>query len=979
MSEELIPLNTDQKKAVKFLGKPLLIIAGAGTGKTTVITERIKWILAQKKAKGPEILALTFTEKAAQEMQERVDIAMPYGYTKMWISTFHSFADRVLRDDAIHIGLNPGFRLMTGAESVKLLKDFIFSFNLSYFRPLGNPNKFITGMLTHFSRLKDEDISPNEYIAWITKQKKEMQKNSDDQKGEYEKNIELANAYKTYEDLKVKEGVADFSDLINNVLLLFRKRKNVLSKYRSQFKYILIDEFQDTNISQYELIRLLAPSNGNPNLTVVGDDNQSIYKFRGAAISNILSFKKDYKNAKTIVLNKNYRSTQQILDASYKLIKHNDPDTLEAKLGISKKLVSTRGKKGRQVQYIYTDRVENEADEIVNIIESLKKEEKYDWNDFAILVRANNHIDPFIRALIRKGIPYQFLGPGTLFKQNEIKDLISYLKVLKDPQNSTSLYRVLTMSIFNLSGKDIVLISSYCKRYNLSLYEGTLLLIDYWFNSRKLESYSKYIPFISQESKEKVQLVLDLINKHLELVSKESAGQILFYFLEDTGLLKTLVNVNSEKDEQRMYNITKFFDKLKTYEVDHEDATVFAVVDWIDLSMELGESPLSADTDWVNNNAVNLLTVHASKGLEFPVVFLVNLVSQRFPSTERREKIPLPENLIKEVLPEGDYHTQEERRLFYVGMTRACDLLYFSSANYYGEGKREKKISPFVYEVLGEKQFNVNCKEDPQLKLFSWEKKQEIIVPYSKTPVSFLSYSQIQTFGMCPLHYKLKYSLKVPTPSSFALSFGSTIHATLRDFYQASIAGMKVTDDFLFSLYDKNWISEGYYSKKHETITKERGNQYLKEYYSKEFNMKKLPVALETPFIFPVTNTLKFGGKIDRIDILSDGKIEIVDYKTSSKVPTQKDVDKDIQMTMYALAATEVKEKPLWKKPEDVVLSLYYFEEQKKISTIRNNKQLEEAKTKIIEIASKIENSDFKCSGTPFCTNCEYKMYCEVR
>ncbi|MBI2028995.1 UvrD-helicase domain-containing protein [Candidatus Gottesmanbacteria bacterium] len=600
-------LNKQQKKAVEFEGKPLLIIAGAGTGKTTVITERIKWLITTEKARASEILALTFTEKASKEMQERVDIAMPYGYTQMWISTFHSFADRVLRDEAIHIGLNPAFKLMTEAESSKLFKDFLFSFNLSYFLPLGNPNKFISAILTHFSRLKDEDVSPNQYINWVkalsvnpparlapaspslggAKRAGEAggKVESEEEKVEAEKYLELASAYKKYEELKVKQGLFDFSDLIGNLLILFRTRKNILASYQEKFKYILVDEFQDTNIAQYELIKLLTPKGLKPNLTIVADDNQSIYRFRGAAVSNVLTFKKDYPNAQFIVLNRNYRSTQVILDASYKLIKNNDPDTLEAKLGISKKLKSIRVKKGQGVEFIYTQRVEDEADEVVNKIMNLNKEDKYKWSDFAILVRANNHSEPFIRSLLRKGIPYQFLGPGILFKQNEIKDLISYLKWINDPTDSQSLYRVLTMDIFDIKTVDLALINSYCKRYSLSLYEGLSVLINFWFNNKDLGYYGKYPPFIADETKQKLQNILGIYNRHLDLVAKETAGQILYYFLEDSGLLKSLTGVETERDEQKTQNIAKFFNKLKTYEVDHQDASVRAVVDFIDLAM----------------------------------------------------------------------------------------------------------------------------------------------------------------------------------------------------------------------------------------------------------------------------------------------------------------------------------------------------------------------------------------------------------
>src|ERR1035437_1206114 len=233
MARAGIKLDLHQQQAVKHGIGPLLIIAGAGTGKTTVITERIKYLVLKKKIEPSRILALTFTEKAAKEMEERIDKAMPYGYTQMWISTFHSFCDRILRNESIHIGLNPSYKLMTEAESILLLRQNLFQFNLNYFRPLGNPNKFLEALIQHFSRLKDEDTSPEDYLKFV-KNGKELKQN----KEEYQKYLELANAYKTYEELKIKEGVMDFSDLISNTLKLFRTRKNVLKDYQRQFEYI---------------------------------------------------------------------------------------------------------------------------------------------------------------------------------------------------------------------------------------------------------------------------------------------------------------------------------------------------------------------------------------------------------------------------------------------------------------------------------------------------------------------------------------------------------------------------------------------------------------------------------------------------------------------------------------------------------------------------------------------------------------------
>jgi DNA helicase II / ATP-dependent DNA helicase PcrA len=950
-------LNKQQLEVVMHKDGPLLIIAGAGTGKTTVITERIAYLILEKKLQPSEILALTFTEKAALEMEERVDKKMPYGYTQMWISTFHSFCDRILRQEAIHIGLNPNYKLLSEAECILLIRANLFKFNLNYFRPLGNPNKFLSGLIQHFSRLKDEDITPIEYIEWSQKQKAE--------KDEIEKNIELANAYKAYEELKTKEGVMDFSDLISNTLKLFRTRKNILKNYQNQFKYILVDEFQDTNYVQNQLAELLAGE--KKNITVVGDDDQSIYRFRGSSISNIIQFRKHYPKAKIITLTENYRSTKEILDRSYDLIQNNNPDRLEIKEKIDKKLKPAGNGKGKEIEFLFTDRVENETDLIAEKILNLTENE-YNFKDIAILVRANDHAQSFIRTFERKRIPFQFLGPGRLFQRDEIKDLIAYLKVLYNFEDSASLYRVLTMPIFKLESVEIASILNLAKKKNYSLFE-VLEKVD--------ES------FLKESAKEKIKIIYEMIKKHLSLVAKESAGQILYYFLQDSGLLNQLVDANSSKDDIIAKNIAKFFDKLKTYETEHESASVFDIVDWIDLSMQVGESPLAANSDWTENNAVNILSIHSSKGLEFPVVFLVNLVSQRFPTRERQELIPIPTEFIKEILPSGDFHLEEERRLFYVGMTRAKNLLFFAAAQYYGEGKRERKISPFVYEALGKDIVDKTIKaakpeKSGQLYLLNWEQtmeKEDLKINKQIAPINYLSYSQIQTFDICPLHYKLRYILKIPTPQSPAQSFGTSIHSTLRDFYQNWIIGQKISLKELPPLLEKNWISDGYQSKDHEKKALEKAKKIVFDYLDKNFDQKNLPISLELPFNFNIGN-LKIGGRIDRIDSLGKNKIEILDYKTGSNVPDEKYLAKDMQLTVYALAATEVHDRLLHKKPEEVALSLYYIEEGKKLTTTRTKEELEEAKKYILQKAEEIARSDYTCSGNRLCINCEFKILC---
>ena len=958
-----VKLNAEQLRATQHKSGPLLIIAGAGTGKTTVITSRINYLIEKGLAKTNEILALTFTEKAAREMEERVDEALPLGYTQMWISTFHSFCEQVLRAEALNIGLDPSFRLFSTSLATQFLRTNIFELNLKYFAPLGNPTKFVRGLLDHFSRLADEDLTPRQYTDWVKKLNAKKVNAKSETKIELEKWEELANGYKKYSELKTREGFMDFADLITNTLRLFRERKNILQKYQDKFKYILVDEYQDTNIAQNELAKLLAGS--KKNITAVLDDDQSIYRFRGASFSNALQFRKTFPKSKILSLVKNYRSAQEILDSAYRLIQFNNPDRLEFVEKINKKLIAQTEEKG-VLHFIHADRLENEAEEVAVKIGKLLAE-GYRSKEFAILVRANNHADAFVRALLRHGIPYQFLGPGKLFKQEEVVDLIAYLKILANPDDSEAFYRLLLSDFFDFPGLDLARISNLRKTKNISLFE--------------LLQKEKGLP-VSTKTKKKIAKFIKNFEKHIELSKKETAGQLLFYFLQDNKLMDILLDPADAGADIKAKNISILFDKLKTYESEHEDASCIAVVEWLELARELGESPLATDTDWTEVDAVNILTVHSAKGLEFPVVFLVNLVGQRFPSMNRSEQIPIPDALVKEVLPLGDFHLQEERRLFYVGMTRAQKQLFLTAANYYGEGKRAKKLSPFIFEALGD---DIKSSEaeaaSNQLTFLDYNTKTS--QKYGELPplhIDYLSYSQIETFRICPLHYKLSYVLKIPTPQTSAQSFGNSFHRTLKAFSDQVAEGKRPTEKLIFTILSDCWINEGYKGKGHEKKSYEKAKRFLKTYLKDMFAKDNLPIATEQPFHFHLAdkkgNKLRVGGKIDRID--KNGKvIEIIDYKTGSRAISQKEADTSLQFSIYALAATKIKEFPYDRNPQDVKLSFYYFDAPEVVTTFRTHEQLKLAEEEIFSYKQQIEKSDFSCSQGIICQQgCEYGMFC---
>ena len=942
-----ITLNPSQKKAIQFKKDALLVVAGAGTGKTRVIAQRIKYLIKKEKVNPKEILALTFTEKAAGEMLNRVDDVMPLGYEEPWINTFHSFADRLLKEEGLEVGLDPSYKILSGPDQWILFRQNIFQFKLSHFRPLGNPTKFISAILKFISRLQDENISAEEFEVFA--------KEFDGDKEDKIRWKELASTYTKYQELKIEKSRMDFGDLITWSIKILKERPSLLKKYRKQFKHVLVDEFQDTNHAQYELIKLLCPHDdlSERSLLVVGDDSQSIYKFRGAAVSNILEFQGDYPKADMLTLLKNYRSFQDILDPAYKLIQNNNPDTLEVKLGISKELVSQVKEKGVKPQVIRLDLMEDEIDfTIRKILEILAEESEYTYKDFAILARANSHLDPFIFALRKYGLPYQLVGNRGLYDREEVRDVFALIKFIIDPTDGISAYRVLNIDSLKISGEVISKALSQARMQRVNLWE-----------------------LIKEHSDENIKLLVSQIAEFQDQITKLSPSEFVYRIVNSIDYLETFLLEETIESQMSIKNLDLFLNKAKQFEVSYqnetkETPTVIDFVDHVELLMEAGDNPAQAELQDIDT--VNLMTVHASKGLEFPVVFMVNLVGGRFPTRNRKDMIDLPDEVIKETLPSGDPHIQEERRLFYVGLTRAEKYLYLLSSKSYG-GKRETKPSGYLEET-GIKEISLSSEEvkggGDQIGLFGLESgfrepKAEKISKEFKP--RFLSYTQVNTYKTCPLKYKYSYILNIPQPPAHALSFGSTIHDTLRDFHSASMAG-SVSLDQMFSMYEDNWQPAGYMSQEHRETRQEEGKKLLERYYEQNKNEKSKPIALEKGFNIWLGG-IKFFGRIDRIDELPDGGGEIVDYKTGQP-KDQKYVDKDDQVTFYAIGAQEA----LGYKPKQ--MSLYFVETGEKVVTTRTDEQLEEAKKDVSKIVTEMKKGDFEATPGMQCNWCAYREIC---
>jgi DNA helicase-2/ATP-dependent DNA helicase PcrA len=1023
-------LNPAQKQAITHKSGPLLIVAGAGTGKTTVITQRLAWLISDQKIQPDHILALTFTDKAAGEMEERVDKLLPMGYVDLWVSTFHAFCERILRDHALDIGLVPDFKLLDETDQAILMRENLDKFELNYYRPLGNPTKFVASLIKHFSRCKDEAIRPEEYLKYAEKLKldldqvhgpainskakhrrdvapqevsskeegaqvdlrrKKKTEDETDQIVESERINEIANAYHTYQQLLFEKGALDFGDLITQALYLFQNRPKILNKYRKQFEYILVDEFQDTNWAQYELVKILAqPVN---NLTVVGDDDQSIYKFRGASVANILAFKKDFPKTKEIVLTENYRSTQNILDLSYEFIQNNNPNRLEVQLGgkksaksknpgpmISKKLLAQTKDKGL-IEYWLMPTLEQEVLAVIEKILEIKKsgKEKISYNDFAILVRANDSATPIFQKLKAVEIPFQFLASAGLYRQPIILDILNYLKLLGNYHETPSLYRLLTLPILKIPLPDVMTLMAMARRETKSLYE--------------IVQSARFLNGLKPETVIGIDKLLAWLAKHAQMARTQPIGEVALKFLEDSGLLKNVTSKTDTEHLEQVNYVNQLFQIFHNFQIRHAEPTVGNFLKELAFAQEAGDSGSLKPPEWEQGpEAVKIMTVHGSKGLEFPYVFIVNLVDKRFPTIERREAIELPVDLVREKLPEGDWHLQEERRLFYVGITRAKQGVFFTGAEDYG-GTRKKKPSRFMEELgLTPKAFKlksnllVKPENGPSKPENNLELLRKIMPPY-------FSFTQLKAFEKCPKQYKYAHLLKIPTPGKASFSFGQTIHTTLLNFFklvkeranagQQDLFGNQVDKKTesqeplvswseLQQVYQGAWIDSWYEDAQQKQKYKKRGIEFLKRFYDSLPTPWPKPIDLEKGFTITINGQM-LKGKIDRIDAVSGG-IEIIDYKTSERPPEEeKDAELE-QLHIYAMAAREAL------KLNPVKLTYIYLAIEKPYSYEVDEKAIEKTKAEISETITEILKSDFVATPAKHvCVHCDFQGICEDR
>lgn len=679
-------LNEPQREAVYYTEGPLLILAGAGSGKTRVLTHRIAYLIEEKGVNPWNILAITFTNKAAGEMRERVDRLVGFGSESIWVSTFHSMCVRILRRHISLLGYDTNFTIYDADDQKTLMKDVckLLQIDTKIYKE--------RALLAAVSHAKNELVTPEEFRL--------------NAGGDFSQR-KIAEVYEEYEKQLKANNALDFDDLLIKTVQLFQTQADVLEYYQERFRYIMVDEYQDTNTVQFELVRLLASKYRN--LCVVGDDDQSIYKFRGANIKNILNFEQYFEDAKVIKLEQNYRSTSNILNAANAVIRNN--------AGRKDKTLWTDNGEGEKIQFRQFDSAYDEAEYIVDDIRKRVQEKEYSYHDNVILYRTNAQSRMFEEKFVTANIPYKIVGGINFYARREIKDLLAYLKTVDNGKDDLAVRRIVNVPKRGIGLTSINRVQDYAAAYNIGFYDA-LRAVDLIPNigrgASKLESFVALIEHFKTDAEDM------------------SISDLLKEIIEETGYIESLQAEDMVEAETRIENIDELLSKVAAYEEDCEDRNEPA-----SLSGFLEEVALVADIDSLDENTdyVVLMTLHSAKGLEFPNVYLAGMEDGLFPS-------------YMTITADDPEEVEEERRLCYVGITRAEKELTLTCARrrmIRGEtqyNKMSRFLKEIPMELLSTGAVFTKDKEEPEVKVSAYMQAKQAFkakpfggsAPYSQSP-----------------------------------------------------------------------------------------------------------------------------------------------------------------------------------------------------------------------------------------------------
>ena len=872
-------LNKNQQLAVSHTSGPVLIIAGAGTGKTSVIVERIKTLLLNGTAPD-KILALTFTEKAANEMVERVSLLTHQSLLSLPIYTYNGFGASLLEEFAVDIGLSSHMRLLGETAQLIFLRDYLDDLRLDYFSPVSRPDSQLVHLRDYFSKLKQQVVTPSAYTSYV----KTMPSRDEAERLEKQKHSELAYAYETYIELCKKEHVLDYDDQIYASVQLLKDRPNIQNILKKRYDYVIVDEFQDTNPMQSELLERIV--NDTSNIMVVGDDDQSIYGWRGATLTNILEFSHKYPHTQNIVLQDNYRSTQPILDAAYAVIQNNNPHRLEHMTGLNKKLISHKsGIKKPEVHHF--EHILHELEWIATDIQKrIAKGQKPE--SIGILARRNSDLALIHDSLVRADVPHVVIGTSTnVFDTLAVKQLIHILQAVHDPHSNTALYHALSSSVFTIQSTLLAKASHEAKQTHESLCN-----------------------VLTDTQDESVQHTLQLLTHWSEMQKTHTIGEIAYAIVSETAWTHLLYEQALHDNESaiQLQGLGVFFDLLADFTKTSLSPTLAMFIDSLPLISSTIQD-IKDDQDLSSQQQVSVLSIHKAKGLEWDTVYLFNCTDGTLPSRAHKSSLAIPETLI--TASEADEHVAEERRLMYVAMTRASTELTISYADT-KTGITKTKPSRFIAEI-GEALMDVyhHAQESSiAITLPANSKSQgSIALPSDilQGDTIVLNVTQVATWLKCPEDFYYLYVLKTPQAPNPALTYGTLIHSCIEQMHRAKMSNTSLTLQELLDKTKEQWPHNGYSSALQRQRAHAQGVKTLSLLYERFFSKDShTPIQSEFPFKIHLKESgVTINGRIDAIYQDTKGVV-IVDYKTGTSVTSPEKAKQRAtsskQLTLYALA-----------------------------------------------------------------------------
>jgi DNA helicase II / ATP-dependent DNA helicase PcrA len=979
--ESFIALNAQQRRAVEHGDGPLLVIAGAGTGKTRVITERIRQLLeSNPELAGENILGLTFTEKAAGQMKSRVVKAVGDRAEGIWLSTFHSFClEKILRL------ANPDLKILEDIDHWILLRRHMAELDLKHFRRLAEPGEFLNDFLKFFSRCQDELVTPNDFQNYVDKSRQAYlaQRASLDpdvrklEEEELDRQDELARVYRVSERLLRERHLLTFGAQLMQAVQLLRTDAALLQNLRDQFHHILVDEFQDTNIVQLELLWLLAGERRN--IVAVGDDDQAIYRFRGASFGSFTIFLKRFcgvteqnltEGLRQFVapLTQNYRSTTRILRVAGEVISHNEKSPL-----LPPKTLLTENSDGEKIRVAEFVRPEEEAHWITSEIERLHVPGN-PWRNFAVLYRKHTHVKKLIAVLQRRKIPF-VIKKFSILTSTVVRDLLAYLRLTAVPSDNVACARVLAAPYWELRPRDLVRLAERAEKNRRRPL------------SDEIDAAQSELPFSAEASR--LPELVSFLARFRQMARKIPASALL------DQLISALELAPLPFEADRRY-LERFVQFVKDWEQKSDKKHLRDFVEYLEFFSEAG-GDICLDQESADD-AVQLMTVHSAKGLEFPHVFIMQLNKNDFPSNARPVKFEFPPELMKEERPAGDFQIQEERRLFYVALTRAREHLTLSHLN-----NQWKRPSPFLEDFLRnakiQKHDTVQSAplvtvppseeatgaapepSDPAQLFFPSAGRDENARAYSRVAVWAKAYhppaaeplqlsaSAIECYCKCPMQYLFQNVWSIRGGPRATMTFGSVMHTTIKEFAGGMAKNGRFSFQEVMAAYDREWYSLGFPDDYQEEEYRKAGREQLQNFHTSYMAAPPDLLHQEKSFELRLHHDVIVKGRMDQVNRLGSQEVEIVDYKTGKPKDAKKAKD-SLQLSVYALAAEEVLEL----KPERLVF--YNLTTNEAIATERDAKALAKTKQTIYEVAGQIRASEFPAKPSFLCVYCDYRPLC---